>query len=43
MVITEELKMALIEAGLELVPINRDRLAIKDEPKYKLVKVRKGK
>ena len=39
MVISNELREALREAGFALMPINRDKLAIKDEPKYKLIKV----
>lgn len=39
MIITNELRAALKEAGLALMPINRDKMAINDEPKYKLVKV----
>lgn len=39
MVISNELREALREAGLALMPINRNKLAIKDEPKYKLIKV----
>lgn len=36
--ISNELREALTAKGLALIPVNRDRLAIKDEPKYKLVK-----
>lgn len=37
--INNELSAALKEAGLALIPINRDDMAINDEPKYQLVKV----
>lgn len=40
MIISNELKAALREAGFALVPINRDKLAIKDEPKWKLIKMK---
>ena len=39
MIVSKELQMALRESGLSLMPINRDKDSIEDEPKYKLVKV----
>jgi hypothetical protein len=37
----EELIQELNKQGLTLIPINQDSLSIKDEPKWKIVKLNK--
>ena len=37
----EELIQELNKQGLTLIPINRDSLSIKDEPKWEVVKLSK--
>lgn len=37
----EEVVAALAAKGIGVEPINRDKFAIKDEPKYRLVKLEK--